>query len=70
MPKTSKKAEQKTSQSVEKLIDIKAVEEMLKFKRGWIYRKIKEGAFPEPVKIGRATRWKLSTIQNWINEQK
>lgn len=59
------------AQGPEKLVDIKTVSEMIGFKKTWIYNKIKEGGdFPKPAKIGRSIRWKLSAIQNWINEQK
>lgn len=35
-----------------------------------VYRKVREGAFPKPVKIGtRCTRWRSGDVRKWINEQ-
>ena len=32
-----------------------------------IYRKMREGSFPEPVKVGaRAVRWPASEIEEWL----
>ena len=33
-----------------------------------IYRKMREGSFPEPVKVGaRAVRWTASEIEKWLS---
>jgi len=32
-----------------------------------IYHLINEGKFPAPVKIGRASIWRLSDINSWLN---
>ncbi len=32
-----------------------------------IYHLIKEGKFPAPVKIGRASLWRLSEINRWLD---
>ena len=35
--------------------------------RSTIYRKMREGSFPEPLKIGvRAVRWPESEIEAWL----
>ncbi len=35
--------------------------------RTTIYRKMREGSFPEPLKIGaRAVRWPESEIEEWL----
>ena len=35
--------------------------------RSTIYRKIRDGSFPEPLKIGdRAVRWRESEIEAWL----
>ena len=34
--------------------------------RGSIWRWVREGAFPKPVKLGPGcTRWQLSAVQDW-----
>ncbi|MGD9660752.1 MAG: helix-turn-helix transcriptional regulator [Porticoccaceae bacterium] len=33
----------------------------------WLYKKIAEGAFPQPVKLGaRAVAWVESEVEEWI----
>jgi len=51
---------------MEKLLTIKEVTYIVGFKQSTIYKFIKTKAFPKPIKIGRASRWKQSDIQNWI----
>ena len=35
-----------------------------------IYRKMREGTFPEPIQVGvRAVRWPASEIEAWIAER-
>ena len=36
--------------------------------RSSIYRKIAEGSFPRPVRIGRAVRWKSEDVDLWIRD--
>ncbi|WP_193178050.1 helix-turn-helix transcriptional regulator [Oricola nitratireducens] len=40
--------------------------------RSRIYEQIANGEnlFPKPVKIGRASRWPLSEVVDWIEQQK
>lgn len=55
---------------IKKLLRISDVEEMVSFKRAIIYRWIKDGTFPEPIKIGnKAVRWRREVIDQWIKEQ-
>jgi len=51
----------------ERLIDIKEVADITGLKRATIYKWIKESKFPKPLKLGeKASRWKLSSIMDWI----
>ena len=50
----------------ERLIPLDEVESITGFKSSYIYSKIQKGEFPQPVKIGTASRWKFSEIQNWV----
>jgi prophage regulatory protein len=53
-----------------KLICIKSVIETAGIKKSTIYKKIKNGSFPAPIKIGkRSSRWVEHEIQEWIVEQ-
>ena len=48
------------------LLDIKEVRARIRCSRSSIYKKLKEGTFPQPVKIGaRAVRWWESEIEAW-----
>ncbi|WP_087633860.1 helix-turn-helix transcriptional regulator [Caballeronia telluris] len=42
--------------------------------KGSIYRGVREGTFPRPVRIGgakgRAVAWKVEAIQGWLNALK
>ncbi|MBV6448922.1 AlpA family phage regulatory protein [Nitrosomonas sp.] len=51
----------------ERLIPLDEVESITGFKSSYIYSKIQKGEFPQPVKIGTASRWKFSEIQNWVH---
>lgn len=54
----------------EKLITIKEVQEMVGFKKDYIYRRIKQGTFPKQINFGgRAVRWRLSDVQKWVERQ-
>lgn len=53
----------------ERLLPLPEVESRSGFKSSFIYQLIKEGKFPRPVKIGTASRWRESEIQQWIHNQ-
>lgn len=37
--------------------------------RSWIYREAAASRFPAPIKIGRASGWDATAIDNWIFAQ-
>ncbi len=46
------------------------VEERTGLARSTIYRWMRRGEFPEPVRLGRsAVRWRESTITRWLDAQ-
>lgn len=53
----------------EKLLPLDEVEQRVGFKSSFIYREIKNKAFPAPVKIGVSSRWRESEINSWISSQ-
>ncbi len=53
----------------ERLLPLPKVEESTGFKSSYIYELIKSGGFPAPVKIGSASRWRQSEIQEWIAQR-
>jgi len=44
------------------LVDIKTVCNTLCRSRASVYRDIKRGGFPEPVKLGGSSRWRMSDL--------
>ncbi len=57
--------------SADKLIPIAEVVELVGLKKPTIYKYIRHGNFPKPVKIGkRASRWSLNAVLEWIEQQK
>ena len=50
-----------------RLLRREEVEERTGLARTTIYRKMREGSFPEPLKVGaRAVRWPASEIDTWL----
>lgn len=47
------------------LIRINQVAELLGVSSRSIYRRVKAGDMPPPVKIGHLTRWRVNEIQDW-----
>ncbi|WP_051396120.1 AlpA family phage regulatory protein [Ignatzschineria larvae DSM 13226] len=54
----------------DELLEIKDVCEIIKFKHDWVYRNIRLGLFPAPIKINTASRWYRSEIDQWLESQK
>jgi prophage regulatory protein len=52
-----------------KLLTIDEVVNLTSFKKSTIYKYIKEKGFPHPIKFGRASRWKLKDITEWIEKK-
>lgn len=55
--------------ATERLLPLPEVESRSGFKSSFIYQLIKENKFPKPVKIGAASRWRESEVQQWIYNQ-
>lgn len=51
-----------------KLLRIADVAERLSMSRGTIYRKIQEGTFPQPKKLGHSVRWLATDTEAWIDD--
>ena len=54
----------------DRLLRREEVETRCGLARSTIYRLMRDGTFPEPVKVGpRAVRWPQSEIENWLSER-
>lgn len=60
----------KTIKQPEELLSIEHVCEIIKFSHDWVYRQIREGGFPKPIKINTSSRWYRSEIDAWLDKQK
>ncbi len=52
----------------ERLLDMNALKGKLALSHETIYCLIREGTFPKPVKLRRASRWIETEIDRWIYE--
>ena len=53
--------------TTDRLLHLREVIALTGFSRSSIYRKMRDGSFPEPLKIGvRAVRWRESEIEAWL----
>ena len=56
------------TQTGDRLLRLSEVEARTALSSTTIYRKMREGSFPEPLKIGaRAVRWPESEIEAWLS---
>lgn len=54
-----------------KLLKLKDVIAMTAQSKASIYRQMKAGTFPDPIRLGpRAVAWVLSEIEEWIESKK
>jgi prophage regulatory protein len=55
---------------LERLLRISSVMEVTSLSKASIYRKLAEGTFPAPLKIGKSrVAWRQSAIAAWMAEQ-
>jgi prophage regulatory protein len=53
-----------------KILRRKDVESMVGLSRSTIYKLMNQGLFPKAIRLGpRAVGWRISDIENWINQQ-
>jgi predicted DNA-binding transcriptional regulator AlpA len=50
-------------------VNIDGVVKLTGFKKATIYKHLRLRNFPQPIKLGAATRWRVATIHRWIEEQ-
>ena len=54
----------------DRYLRLPAVQDRIPFSRSQIHRKVEDGTFPAPEKLGkRAIAWKESVIDKWISER-
>jgi prophage regulatory protein len=56
--------------TIERFIRLPEVMNTVGLKKSAIYKKVKEGDFPAPIKLGpHANGWLESAVQGWIRKQ-
>ncbi|HBR4671238.1 AlpA family transcriptional regulator [Klebsiella pneumoniae] len=50
-------------------VDMAFITSLLQMTDKWIYKLIKDGIFPKPIKLGRSSRWLKSEVENWLQER-
>ncbi|WP_439287099.1 helix-turn-helix transcriptional regulator [Lonepinella sp. BR2357] len=50
-------------------VTLQELGEWLKLSRTTLYRMLKDGRLPPPLRIERALRWRVSTVKNWLDQQ-
>ena len=50
----------------DEFIDMKFITRLTGLSDKWFYKLIQEGVFPKPIKMGRASRWLKSYLEEWL----
>lgn len=69
-PTQSAANNEQIEKQVDMLLQLPEVCRQAGFGKTAIYRMMKEGTFPEPIKIGPASRWSQIEVQAWIEQRK
>ena len=51
------------------LLKLSEVEQIVRLHRSTIYRLMRQGRFPLPLKLSRAVRWRRSELEQWLEER-
>ena len=50
-------------------VDMKFITRFAIVSDKWIYKKIKDGEFPAPIKLGRKSVWLKSEVEQWMMQR-
>jgi prophage regulatory protein len=60
-----------TSEDIDSLVTLRDVKSLTNLSHTTLYEKIKEGSFPAPIKVGRASRWFLKAdVRTWLEAKR
>ena len=57
---------EQTSLLDDQLVDMRFITKLTGLTDKWFYKLIQDGAFPKPIKLGRASRWLKSDLEEWL----
>lgn len=52
---------------IDRLLAIEEVSNSLGLSQSQVYAMVRERDFPGPIRIGRSSRWRTSTVNAWID---
>ncbi|MDU6684224.1 MAG: AlpA family transcriptional regulator [Enterobacteriaceae bacterium] len=58
-----------TSLLNDQMVDMKFITTFTGLTDKWFYKLISEGDFPQPIKMGRASRWLKSEVEKWMQQR-
>lgn len=50
-------------------VDMKFITDLIQMSNKWVYKQIKLGLFPQPIKFGRSSRWSKKAIEQWLQNR-
>ncbi|QIP57518.1 helix-turn-helix transcriptional regulator [Hafnia alvei] len=53
----------------DQMVDMKFITTLTGLTDKWFYKQMKNGQFPQPVKLGRSSRWLKSELELWIQQR-
>ena len=53
----------------DQFVDMAFITTLFQMTGKWIYKLIKDGAFPKPIKLGRSSRWLKSEVETWLQDR-
>lgn len=57
-----------TVQAINPLMTLRAVTQFTSLSRATVYRRVKEGSFPKPIKIGdNRVAWRFEDLDAWLS---
>ncbi len=56
-----------TELEVDRLLAIAEVSKSLGLSQSQVYALVRERDFPAPIRLGRSSRWRTSTVNAWID---
>ena len=66
----TRKSQSVSPASIDPLLPMPAVMDLTSFSKATVYRKVADGSFPKPLKIGQSrVAWRKSDIAEWMAMQ-
>lgn len=53
----------------DQFIDMAFITKLVGMTDKFMYKLIKDGSFPGPIKFGRSSRWRKSEVEVWLQER-